>query len=105
MINKAFTAAMALSMTAPMILAAPAASAQDVYDTEVLSKHADLERQRNLRRTTTGRNQPWGWNGNRQAASRSNSQAICANNRSMIQQGASSAKVRQLRALCARAGL
>lgn len=104
MITKAFTIAMALSITAPMTFAAPAAIAQDVYDTEVLSKHADLERQRNLRRTTTGRNQPWGWNGSRRTASSSNSQAICANNRAMVRQGASGAKVRKLSALCAQAG-
>lgn len=104
MISKAFTVTMALSLSVLAMVAAPDATAQDVYDTEMLSKHADLERQRNLRRTTVGRNQPWGWNGSRQAASRSNSQAICANNRAMIQKGASGAKVRKLSALCAQAG-
>lgn len=108
MTKKAFTVALALSLSVPTIFAAPAI-AQDVYDTQVLSKHADVERQRTLRRQTVGRNQPWGWNGNRRntstrTASSSNSQATCARHRAMVRQGASGAKVQQLSALCARAG-
>lgn len=108
MMSNAFTVAMALSLSLPLILTAPAAAAQDVYDTEVLSRHADVERQRNLKRATVGRNQPWGWNGGRQGGQatsrRASAQTICANNRAMIQRGSTDAKVLQLRALCERRG-